>query len=139
MLDFIRSFTYRLGGHNPQLLGMWERLDDDFLGCVIIVEAVGESLQGRITFIPDAMRNCGWQVGDLKWSRIARRSNTSYTLRDMYKEYDFRKLQVTRVTYGTARLEFVADNEILVVADEAAPRRSRTRWRRTGAAAGTTS
>ena len=131
MRDTVRYFAYLVLGRAPELEGVWQRVGDNFADCRIAVERAEQGLQGRITHIPASMRKLGWKVGDVKWTQIARRKRTVYSLQDMYKQYDMHRQELTAIAYGSSWLRFVADHELIVVPQSAA-QGSRTRWKRTG-------
>ena len=88
MYDQIRSITYRLFGGRTELLGRWERVGDDFAGCVVLVERTPQGLQGRITYVPLTMEPYGWRLGDVKWKDFAARRVLGYRVQDLFKEID---------------------------------------------------
>ena len=67
----LQHLAHSLSRKPTVLTGLWERVEDNFSGCVILVEEVDGELQGRITYVPALMRRYGWQVGDIKWRSIS--------------------------------------------------------------------
>ena len=70
MIDAIRTAAFVLLGSEPDLNGVWVRHGDNFAGCQVQIEPIGNQLQGTLVFVPQSMRTCGWSVGDQKWVDI---------------------------------------------------------------------
>ena len=129
MFERFRSLAYSLTGGAVSLPGLWERVGDDFAGCLILVEDVDSTLQGRITYVPSLMRHYGWKVGDIKWRNMTPRGGAGFHIDDLFKELDPDTNQVKRSTYHKARLYFLNADEFTVIASGHSGRN--TRWRRT--------
>ena len=128
MFERVRSLAYSLSGHAADLPGLWERVGDDFAGCLILVEDCAAGLQGRITYVPALMRQYGWKVGDIKWRSIAADGTAAYRIEDLSKEFDAQANSVRRTDYGPAKLYFLGVNEFAVITGQRGGRNSR--WRR---------
>ena len=133
MLERIRSLAYSLTSEPASLPGLWERVNDDFQGCLILVEENTDQLQGRITYVPALMRRYGWMVGDIKWRNINCVGAAAFTTEDLFKELDPDTNEVSRTTYQSARLYFLNSDEFALVTSGRGGRNSR--WRRSGKAA----
>lgn len=129
MLERFRSLAYAITGGAAALPGLWERIGDDFSGCLILVEPNVASLQGRVTYVPSLMRHYGWKVGDIKWRNMNPGSGASYHIEDLFKELDPDTNHVRKSTYHQAKLYFLAVDEFTVIAS--GHRGRNTRWRRT--------
>ena len=131
---FVLASIRRLGsfmfGQEAELEGIWQRVDDNFAGCLVIVEPDAQGMRGRITHVPDNMRKRGWEAGDIKWVRIVRRKRAVYLLDDMYKLYDPSRQKLAASGYNSSYLRFVTENEI-VVEPRSADQGSGARWKRT--------
>jgi hypothetical protein len=70
-MGFFKTF---LGLRHPkdgnELVGIWERRDDQFSGCVVRVEREVNELVGKIIVSTQKMLTAGWNVGDRKWRLI---------------------------------------------------------------------
>lgn len=84
--------------------GLWERVGDNFSGCVLRVEKVGTELAGRIVVLPQAMAKAGWVEGDLKWRNITKGSSGTWRMQDLRKHYDTRSASIAMVDYLEYRL-----------------------------------
>ncbi len=132
MFDQIRSFAYGLSGKRTQVAGLWERVDDHFAGCVVLVKETEHGLQGQITYVPPAMRRYGWVIGDLKWKGFTSSRLLAYRLRELYKEVDSRTGELRQYRYTEARLGFIDPDEIVVIPLGGSASVRNTRWRRSG-------
>ena len=127
MFERFRSLAYSFTGAQPALPGLWERVRDDFHGCLILIEENG-GLQGRITYVPALMRQYGWKVGDVKWRNISAAGTATFQADDLFKELDPDTNQVKSEKYHAARLCFLSADEFAVIAS--GPSGRNTRWRR---------
>lgn len=119
---------FLLGGDAP-LEGDWERVGDNFAGCVVRVGPLGEGLAGRIVRLPAAMAEAGWNEGDVKWRDIARLGGGRWKVRDVRKHFDTR----SRSVVGIDAREFfltVAPGGRLRLHEDALPFFPAQRWRR---------
>ena len=130
MLERLRSFGYALTGSQAEILGLWERVGDNFAGCTVMVSPHGEGLQGQITSLTPTMRQYGWGLGDLKWRRIASVSGVTFQLEDMFKELDPDTRELKRVTYQPAKIYFLSADSFSLVSLTHGGRR--TYWQRSG-------
>ena len=131
MFEQIHSLVYRFSGGSIYLPGLWERVGDRFEGCSVLVELTPGGLQGRITYVPVAMRRCGWKVGDVKWKDFTRGRLAAYQVQELVKEFDQRSGEIRNCRFTQARIGFLGADEMVVIprAGEAIPS---TRWRRCG-------
>ena len=93
-----------LGLHNPkdsnELIGIWERLGDEFSGCLLRVEREEHELVGEIIVSTPEMLTAGWNIGDRKWRRIEGDSQGSWQLMDLRKQYDTQNKKVLSIDYA---------------------------------------
>ena len=129
MFERVRSLGFKIMGKEASVHGLWERFGDDFEGCVILVEEVAEGLRGRITYVPATMRRFGWMVGDIKWRNMRRGRVAAFKVDDLFKELDHDTQKLKKTTYEEARIYFLSDSELIVMAGS---RGRPTRWRRSG-------
>ncbi|MBX9742082.1 MAG: hypothetical protein K2W99_00860 [Chthoniobacterales bacterium] len=99
------SFLQRcLGFRNPtdvhDLLGIWERVGDDFEGCVIKVEQETNEWIGKIIISTPDMLEAGWVIGDKKWRHLERDTTGNWQLMDLRKQYDTAQKKVLSVDYA---------------------------------------
>ncbi len=130
MFERVRSLAYSMLGRPASLPGLWERVGDDFAGCLILVEAAGEGLQGRITYVPALMRQYGWKVGDVKWRKISPGTIPAFRMEDLFKELDPDTNKLKRTSYEHAQLYFLREDEFVVMTSGSTGRN--TRWQRSG-------
>ena len=135
MFERFRSLAYAMTGKPVALPGLWERVGDDFQGCLILVEESLSGLQGRITYVPARMRRFGWKVGDIKWRSISTSAGAAYAAEDLFKELDPDTNQVRNEVYQLAKLYFTAADEFTLVTSQQGGRNSR--WQRTAHASAT--
>ena len=128
MFERFRSFAFSVTGGAAALPGLWERVGDDFRGCLILVERTESGWQGRITYVPALMRQYGWKVGDLKWRNLQPAGAAMFTAEDLFIELDPDTNKVCKATYHAARLCFLASDAFAVVTSGRGGRN--TRWRR---------
>ncbi len=128
MFQILRSVAYLLSGKPLVLQGLWERVGDDFAGCLILVEEVSDELTGRVTYAPALMRQYGWQVGDLKWKSIRSGRIPAFRIQELFKELDSTTSLVRKSSYQPAQIYFVHEDEFVVTNSAWAGRN--TRWQR---------
>jgi len=84
--------------------GLWQRVGDNFGGCVLRVEKRDSELVGLIAVLPESMARAGWIEGDLKWRNITRDSGGAWRMQDLRKHYDTKTATVIMVDYREYRL-----------------------------------
>lgn len=93
-----------LGIRSPQdkhdLLGIWERMGDDFEGCLIKVEQEDTELIGKIIVSTPQMLIAGWSIGDKKWRHIEEDPKNGWQLMDLRKQFDTQKKEVLSTDYA---------------------------------------
>ncbi len=100
-MGFFETF---LGLRHPkdgnELVGIWERRDDQFSGCVVRVEREVNELVGKIIVSTQKMLTAGWNVGDRKWRLIEANSQGLWQLMDLRKQYDTQSKKVLSIDYA---------------------------------------
>lgn len=100
-MGIIQSF---LGAKNPkditELEGIWERIGDEFEGCLIKVEKENHELVGKIIWITPEMLSTGWAVGDKKWRRIEGNEYHGWHVLDLRKQFDTATKKVLGTDYA---------------------------------------
>ena len=86
--------------NNADLEGIWERVGDDFEGCLIKVEQEENELVGKIIWITPAMLIYGWSVGDKKWRRMEGDEKGGWSLMDLRKQYDTGTKKILSTDYA---------------------------------------
>ena len=93
-----------LGFRNPKdssdLEGIWERIGDEFAGCLIKVEKEDYELIGKIIVSTPKMLTSGWEIGDKKWRRIEGSASEGWQLMDLRKQYDTQNKKVLSTDYA---------------------------------------
>ncbi|MFZ4115685.1 MAG: hypothetical protein ACOYK6_03055 [Chthoniobacterales bacterium] len=93
-----------LGLHDPQssdeLVGIWERVGDEFSGCLLRVEREERELVGKIIVSTPQMLTAGWSIGDRKWRRIEGDQEGRWQLMDLRKQYDTQNKKVLSIDYA---------------------------------------
>ncbi|MCF7729880.1 MAG: hypothetical protein K9M81_05885 [Chthoniobacterales bacterium] len=104
-MGFFQTF---LGLHNPknanELVGIWERIGDEFSGCLIRVELEEREIVGKIIVSTPQMLSAGWNIGDRKWRHIEGDSEGKWQLFDLRKEYDTQNKKVLSTDYEHYRI-----------------------------------
>jgi hypothetical protein len=128
-MRFLRQLFYLLGIiKEPALVGLWERIGDDFAGCRLRIEFDGPNLNGRIVQLPDHMEKYGWRHDDAKWMHIQRQAVCRYRLYELYKVLSSRT-KPARNLYYHSRLLIQSNSELTIIPpDETGGRKNR--WRR---------
>ena len=97
-------FQFFLGLRNPtsasELEGVWERMDDNFEGCIIRVEQTKQELMAKIIVSTPKMLSYGWNIGDQKWRHIEGSFENGWKIMDLRKQYDTQKKIVLSVDYA---------------------------------------
>src|SRR3990167_6922068 len=97
-------FQFFLGLRNPtdrsDLEGIWERVGDNFAGCLIQVEWEEGELVGKIIAMNSEMLLYGWAVGDKKWRHIEGDAHNGWHLMDLRKQYDTASKKVLSIDYA---------------------------------------
>ena len=114
MWNTAKHVGFNLLGSEAWLPGTWRRLDDEFADCVIAITEEGDAMRGVITVCPYKMKTYGWETGDPKWKDIKCVKKNTYTLQDLYKEYDRKTKLITRMMYKPATLRFIGTDTITV-------------------------
>ncbi|MGD9007519.1 MAG: hypothetical protein PVG41_06345 [Desulfobacteraceae bacterium] len=128
-MRFLRQLFYLLGMlKEPALMGVWERIGDDFAGCRLRIEFDGPNLNGRIVRLPDHMEKYGWRKDDAKWMHIQRQAVCKYQLQELYKVLSSRT-KPARNLYYQSRLLIQSKNELMIIPPDASGGR-KNRWRR---------
>jgi hypothetical protein len=83
-----------------ELQGIWERVGDEFEGCLIKVYQEGKELIGQVIVSTPAMLNSGWQIGDKKWRRIEEDPKEGWHLLDLRKQYDTQNRKLISTDYA---------------------------------------
>lgn len=112
------------------LEGDWERIGDQFAGCVVRVGPLGDGLAGRIVRLPAAMAEAGWNEGDVKWRDIEPCGTALWRVRDVRKHFDTRSRSVVGI--DTRELHLTVAGEKLRLHRDASPIFPDQRWRRIG-------
>ncbi len=131
LIQTFQSAALKLLRQECHLPGRWERMGDDFAGCVLTIplpEGFGGEMSARITVCPARMKDYGWIENELKWKGIQRVSKNTYTLGDLHKEYDAGHGIVSRLNYVDSQLIFTAPDTIAVGTSH-----HRQTWRRLAA------
>lgn len=93
-----------LGIRNPQtaqeLEGIWERVGDEFEGCLVKVYREGNELIGQLIVSTPAMLDAGWQIGDKKWRQIEGDPHEGWHLLDLRKQYDTQNKKLISTDYA---------------------------------------
>lgn len=93
-----------LGFKNPtdinEFAGVWERVGDDFEGCIIKIEQETNEWIGKIIVSTPDMLEAGWAIGDKKWRHIERDPGGDWQLMDLRKQYDTAQKKVLSVDYA---------------------------------------
>lgn len=93
-----------LGIRNPQtaqeLEGIWERVGDEFEGCLIKVYREESELIGQLIVSTPAMLDAGWEIGDKKWRRIEGDPHEGWHLLDLRKQYDTQNKKLISTDYA---------------------------------------
>lgn len=99
-----------LGFRNPkdnnELIGIWERVGDEFSGCLVKVEQEEHELVGKIIASTPQMLVYGWAIGDRKWRRIESDPKAGWQLMDLRKQYDTQDKKVLSVDYAHYWISF---------------------------------
>jgi hypothetical protein len=128
-MRFIRQLCYLLGIlKEPSLIGVWERIGDDFAGCRLRIEFDGPNLNGRIIKLPEYMEKYGWQHDDAKWMHIQRQTVCRYRFQELYKVLSSQSV-TARNLYYHSRLLILSDNVLLSIPPDQTGGR-KNRWRR---------
>jgi hypothetical protein len=128
-MNFFRQLLYSLGIHKePSLLGVWERIGDDFAGCRLRIEFDGSNLTGRILKVPDQMAKYGWMKDDAKWMHIQQQAICRYQLQELYKVLPCGQQQA-RNRYYPSRLFIRSENDLVIIPPDASMGR-KNQWRR---------
>lgn len=72
----------------PELDGVWQRREDEFAGCRVLVLTNAGERSGVLVYVPSAMRQAGWEAGEVKWRSLARQDRRRFTLEDRCKTLD---------------------------------------------------
>jgi hypothetical protein len=112
----------------PSLIGVWERIGDDFSGCRIRIEFDGPNLNGRIVRLPDHMEKYGWQQDDAKWIDIRKQSLCRYQLQEMYKVISGQTRPARNIYYQSILL-VQSNYEVMIIPPDGSGGR-KNRWRR---------
>ena len=101
-MSFLQSCVgFRNPAQNSDLEGIWERVGDEFEGCLIKVEHTENELLGTIIVSTPQMLSYGWAIGDKKWRRIeAGNDSGSWQLMDLRKQYDTANKKVLSTDYA---------------------------------------
>jgi hypothetical protein len=83
-----------------ELQGIWERIGDNFEGCIIKVYPEENELIGQIIVSTPTMLNAGWKIGDKKWRRIEYTQNEGWHLLDLRKQYDTQHRELLSTEYA---------------------------------------
>lgn len=128
-MHFLQQLFYLLGIlKEPSLIGVWERIGDNFAGCRICIEFDGINLNGRIVRLPDHMIKYGWQQDDAKWMHLQRQSVCRYQLQELYKVFSSRTKSARNIYYHS-KLLIQSNNELMIIPSDA-PGGRKNRWRR---------
>ena len=106
------DFLLFLIGTDEPLEGDWERLDDAFAGCVIHIEKTGADFTGRIVFLPQAMTDAGWRIGEPKWQDIRAAGQSRWLIRDLRKHFDTRSGRVVGIDLQEYNLSLAAGGRL---------------------------
>jgi hypothetical protein len=128
-MRFLRQLFYILGiFKEPTLIGVWERIGDDFAGCRLRIEFDGPNLNGRIVRLPDHMEKYGWHHDDAKWIQIQKQAVCRYRLLELYKVISSQSAPA-RNLYYQSRLLVQSNNDIMIIPPDGSGGR-KNRWRR---------
>lgn len=93
-----------LGIHHPQTIqeleGIWERVGDEFEGCLIKVYREEKELIGQLIVSTPAMLDAGWEIGDKKWREIEGDPHEGWHLLDLRKQYDTQNKKLISIDYA---------------------------------------
>ncbi|MBM3856522.1 MAG: hypothetical protein FJ390_00990 [Verrucomicrobia bacterium] len=93
-----------LGIRNPQtakeLEGIWERVGDEFEGCLVKVFHEDDEWIGQLIVSTPAMLDAGWEIGDKKWRQIEGDPHEGWHLLDLRKQYDTQNRKLISTDYA---------------------------------------
>ncbi len=94
-------FGFKNPAQRSDLEGIWERMGDEFEGCLIKVEYKENELMGTIIVSTPQMLSYGWEIGDKKWRRIEEGDTSgSWQLMDLRKQYDTANQKILSTDYA---------------------------------------
>jgi len=95
-----------------EIVGSWERINDDKSGMVVTVTKEKDVYIGRISFLTDSNKIDGFELGDVKWKGIEYVENDNYKFQDLWKGLDLNG-QIESIGYGEGYIEIQNDKIII--------------------------
>ena len=83
-----------------ELQGIWERVGDEFEGCLLKVYREENELIGQLIVSTPAMLDAGWVIGDKKWREIEYVPEEGWQLLDLRKQYDTQNKKLISTDYA---------------------------------------